>query len=91
LKEQIELETYSAYLNLNSQKEKISVSQLAVESAEENLRLTQQKYDYNLATSNDLIDAEVEVLDAKTKLAFSNADYEITKVKLEVTIGNRIY
>ena len=91
LKEQIELETYQAYLNLNSQKEKINVSQLAVESAEENLRLTQQKYDYNLATSNDLIDAEVGVLDAKTKLAFSNADYEVAKVKLEVTVGNRIY
>lgn len=91
LKEQIELETYNAYLNLNSQKEKIYVSQLAVESAEENLRLTQEKYDYNLATSNDLIDAEVEVLDAKTKLAFSKADYEMAKVKLEVTVGNRIY
>lgn len=91
LKEQIELETYSAYLNLNSQKEKINVSQLAVESAEENLRLTQQKYDYNLVTSNDLIDAEVELLDAKTKLAFSNADYELAKAKLEVTIGNKIY
>jgi outer membrane protein len=91
LKEQIELETYSAYLNLNSQKEKINVSQLAVESAEENLRLTQEKYDYNLATSNDLIDAEVEVLDAKTKLAFSNADYEIAKAKLEVTVGKKIY
>ena len=91
LREQIELETYNAYLNLNSQKEKINVSQLAVESAEENLRLTQQKYDYNLATSNDLIDAEVGVLDAKTKLAFSNADYELAKVKLEVTIGQKIY
>jgi hypothetical protein len=31
------------------------------------------------------------VLDAKTKLAFSNADYEIAKAKLEVIIGNRIY
>ena len=91
LKEQIELETYNAYLTINSQKEKINVSQLTVESAEENLRLIQQKYDYNLATSNDLIDAEVEVLDAKTKLAFSNADYELAKAKLEVTIGNRIY
>jgi len=91
LKEQIKLETYQAYLNLNSQKEKINVSQLAVESAEENFRLTQQKYDYNLATSNDLIDAEVELLDAKTKLAFSNADYELAKVKLEVTIGQKIY
>ncbi|MBE0570283.1 MAG: TolC family protein [Ignavibacteriaceae bacterium] len=91
LKEQIELETYNAYLTLNAQQEKISVSQLAVESAEENLRLTKEKYDYNLATSNDLLDAEVEVLDAKTKLAFSNADYEIAKAKLEVTVGNKIY
>jgi len=91
LKEQIELETYNAYLTINSQKEKINVSQLAVESAEENLRLTQEKYDYNLATSNDLLDAEVEVLDAKTKLAFASADYEIAKVKLEVSVGNRIY
>jgi outer membrane protein len=91
LKEQIELETYNAYLTIKSQKEKINVSQLAVESAEENFRLTQEKYDYNLATSNDLIDAEVELLDAKTKLAFSNADYELAKVRLEVTIGNRIY
>jgi hypothetical protein len=31
------------------------------------------------------------VLDAKTKLAFASADYEVAKVKLEVTIGNRIY
>ena len=85
------METYNAYLNLKSQKEKISVSQLAVESAEESLRLTKDKYDYNLATSNDLIDAEVEVLDAKTKLAFANADYELAKVKLELATGMRIY
>lgn len=91
LKEQIELEVYSTYLKLKSERGKINVSQLTVESAEENLRLTKEKYEYQLATSNDLIDAEVELLDAKTKLAFANADYELAKVKLELAIGNRIY
>jgi outer membrane protein TolC len=91
LKDQIELEVYNAYLKLQSEKQKTDVGKLFVESAEENLRLTKEKYDYNVATSNDLIDAEVELLDAKTKLAFTNADYELAKVKLELTVGNRIY
>ncbi len=91
LKDKIELEVYNAYLKLKSEKQKIDVGKLAVESAEENLRLTQDKYDYNVATSNDLIDAEVELLDAKTKLALANADYELAKVRLDVAIGYRIY
>ncbi len=91
LKEQIELEVYKAYLNLESEKQKTDVGQLSVESAEENLRLTKEKYEYQLATSNDLIDAEVELLDAKTKLAFANADYELAKVKLDLAVGMRIY
>ncbi|MBT8379385.1 MAG: TolC family protein [Ignavibacteria bacterium] len=91
LKEQIELEVYNAYLKFKSEKEKINVSNLTVESAEENLRLTNEKYDYQLATSNDMIDAEVELLDAKTKLAFSKADFELARVRLELTIGNKIY
>lgn len=91
LRDQIELEVYNAYLKLQSEKQKIDVGKISVESAEENLRLTKDKYDYNVATSNDLIDAEVELLDAKTKLAFANADYELAKVKLELAIGKRIY
>jgi len=91
LKEQIELEVYKAYLNLKSEKQKTDVGRLSVESAEENLRLTKEKYEYQLATSNDLIDAEVELLDAKTKLAFANADYELAKVKMDLAVGRRIY
>ncbi|MCW8961357.1 MAG: TolC family protein, partial [Ignavibacteriaceae bacterium] len=80
-----------AFLKLHSEKQKTDVGKLSMESAEENLRLTKEKYDYNLATSNDLIDAEVELLDAKTKLAFANAEYELAKVKLELAVGNKIY
>jgi outer membrane protein TolC len=91
LKDQIELEVYNAYLKLKSEKEKIDLGRLAVESAKENLRLTKEKYGYQLATSNDLIDAEVELLETRTKLAFAKADYELAMVRLELAVGNRIY
>jgi outer membrane protein TolC len=91
LKEQIEIEVYNAYLMLNSQKEKINVSKLAVESAEENFRIVKDKYDYQLATTNDLIDAEVELINAKLKLSISQADFELAKAKLNLAVGRKIY
>ncbi len=91
LKEQIELEVFNSYLTLQSELDKIEVSKLAVEAAEENYRITTQKYQYQLATSNDLVDSEVELFDAKTKLSFAQADYQLAKVKLKLTIGRKIY
>jgi outer membrane protein TolC len=91
LKEQIEIEVYNAFLNLNSNFEKTKVSQFAVLSAQENYRITKDKYDYQLATTNDLIDAEVDLLNSQTKLTISQADYELAKVKLDLAVGRRIY
>jgi outer membrane protein len=91
LKEQIELEVYNNYLSLISEKEKINISELAVESAGENYRLTGDKYNNQLATSTDLIIAQTELLDAKTQLAISIADYELAKTKLEIAVGRKVY
>ena len=91
LKEQIELEVFSNYLNIKSEQKKIRISNLSVESSEENYRITKDKYQYQLATSNDLIDAEVQLLDAKTKLAIAQADYELARVKLDLAVGRRIF
>ena len=91
LKEQIEIEVYNAYLALNSHKEKIKVSQFAVLSAQENFRITNDKYDSQMATTNDLIDAEVDLLNSQTKLTISQADYELAKVRLDLAVGRRIY
>ena len=91
LKEQIELEVYNNYLSLISEKEKINISELAVESAGENYRLTEDKYNNQLETSTDLIIAQTELLDAKTQLAISIADYELAKTRLEIAVGRRVY
>jgi len=91
LKEQIELDVYNSYLRMLSEKEKINISRLAVQSAEENYRITEEKYNNQLATSTDLINAQTELLDAKTKYAVSIADYELAIVKLEMAAGRRIF
>jgi len=91
LKEQIELEVFNNYLSLLSEKEKIMIGNLAVESAEENYRITEDNYNNQLATSTDLIIAQTELLDAKTQLAISIADYELATTRLDMAVGRRIY
>lgn len=91
LKDAVELEVYQAYLSYNRAGDKIKVSQTVVEQADENYRTIQLKYDQQLATSTDLIDAEVSLLQAKTSLTTSLVDFQLTKVGLMKAVGERIY
>lgn len=91
LKENIEVEVYKNYLSMQSEASKVDVSKLRVESAEENYRIINDKYETQLATSTELIDADSELLDAKTKLITSYINYKIAKVYLEKSIGRKIY
>jgi len=91
LKEGIEVEVYRNYLKLLSESDKVEASKKILESADENFRITQNKYSQQLATSSDLIDAEVELLNAQTQLATSKIDLELAKVNLEKSVGRRIF
>jgi len=91
IKDKIEMEVYQNYLNLQSEGAKVEVSQLSVESAEENYRITKEKYNSQLATSTELIDADTAILDAKTMLITSLVDYKLAFVTLEKSLGRKIY
>jgi len=91
LKDAVQVEVYQSYLTYKRSFDKVDVSKKSVEQADENYRIMQQKYDEQLATSTDLIDAEVSVLQAKTNLTNSLVDYQLAKVHLEKAIGRKIY
>ena len=91
LKDALQVEVYHEYLNYNRTLDKVRVSRQSVEQAEENYRIIQDKYDQQIATSTDLIDAEVSVRQAKTNLTNSLVDYQLAKAQLEKAIGKRIY
>jgi outer membrane protein TolC len=91
LNDAIGVEVYQAYLTYKRSMDKIEVSKQAVKQAEENYNIIQNKYNQQVATSTDLIDAEVSVRQARTNLTNALVDYQLTKVKLEKAIGRKIY
>ncbi len=68
VKDNIIFEIREAHLNLLQAEQNISVTQTAVEQAEENYRLNEARYQAQLATST-------EVLDAQTLLTRANVNY----------------
>jgi len=91
LKRNIEVEVYKYYLQHKSEKQKIEINKLAVESASLNYKITTNKYNSQIATSTDLIDAETELMNAQINLTTAKADYAIVNVKLRFSAGQRVY
>lgn len=91
LRDNIHLEIYSTYLNVQKEYDKVELNKLAYEQAEENMRIVQDQYSVQVASSSDLIDAETSLLDAETKLISAKIDYEIARLNLEKAIGRKIY
>jgi len=87
----IKIDVYKNYLTANSSIQKVKVNELAVESSIENYRITEEKYKQQLATSSELIDAEVDVLSAKTNLTNAQVEMELAKLRLKKAIGRKIY
>ncbi|MHB8854881.1 MAG: TolC family protein, partial [Ignavibacteriaceae bacterium] len=91
LKDAINIEVYQDYLIFKRSFDKVEVSKLGVKQAEENYRITQEKYNTQVASSTDLIDAETSMLQAKTNYNNSLTEYELAKVQLDKSVGKKIY
>ncbi|MFA7289943.1 MAG: TolC family protein, partial [Melioribacteraceae bacterium] len=91
IKENVQVDVYANYLNLIKIEEKVNVNNEALAQALENYRITSEKYNTQLATSSDLIDAETLKLQAETNLKTTEVDFRIAKVRLEKSLGRSIY
>jgi outer membrane protein len=63
------------------------VAYKAIEQAEENFRINQERYREQLATSTDVIDAQTLLTKAKSDYATALGDYNISYSKLERAMG----
>ena len=81
------LEVNRSYLSLMTNRKKIETSAKAVEQAEENYRIVKNKFDNSLATTTDLLDADIAQLQARLSYTLSRADAFVAYHKLLQTSG----
>ncbi|MFH0989373.1 MAG: TolC family protein [bacterium] len=87
LKDNVSLEVNQSYLARAQSKEKISVATKGVRQAEENYRMTKDKFTNGTATNTDLLDAEIVLLQSKLNYTISLVDSELAQAKLARALG----
>jgi len=83
----MQLELNRSYLSLMTNRKQIQASAKAVEQAEENYRIVKNKFDNSLATTTDLLDADIAQLQARLSYTLSRADAFVAYHKLLQTAG----
>ncbi len=87
LRRNLESEVHQALLTYREALERSNVSQRALESATENLKLTQQKYNVGSATILDLIDAQVQLQTAQSDIVSAMADIRLAEAAVDRVRG----
>jgi len=83
----IQMQVSKSYLSLLIGRKKIEVYAKAIEQANENYRIVKNKFDNNLATTSDLLDADVAKLQANLSYTLARADAFVAYNKLLQTAG----
>lgn len=87
MEDQVRLQLNKDYLNLMSNRKKIEVYAKAVEQATENYRIVKNKFDNNLATTSDLLEADVAKLQSTLSYTLARADTFVAYHKLLQSAG----
>jgi len=80
-------EIKTAYLDIDRLKEQKKVAQENVDAAEEDLKITQEKYKLGAATILDLLDAQVSLKEAQVSLIRADFDLNLAIAKLKHAMG----
>jgi outer membrane protein TolC len=87
LLDQLHLEVNTAYYNYVLSKRKIEVYGKAVEQANENFRITKNKYDNTLVATTELLNADVAQVQSRINYEASKADALVAYKKLQQVSG----
>ncbi len=86
----ITLEVKQDYLNLLTAEKNISTAEVSIAQGEENLRMTEERYKYQVATQTEVLDAVVLLAQARVNYYGALSDFNVAKAQLERAMG-RMY
>jgi len=87
LEEQIQLQIKDAVLDLKTAEENIPITKKAVEQGEENLRVSQERYEAQVSTSTEVLDAQRYLTRARVNHFRSLFDYYLARARLLRAMG----
>ena len=87
LEDSIGLEVKDAVLSLEEAEKNIPTTSKAVEQAEENLRVSQERYRARVTTSTEVLDAQTLLTQARTNYYNALYDHNLAKAKLLRALG----
>lgn len=87
LRDNVALDVQRAALTLRRSREKLEVARLGLAQAHENLRVTGDRYRTGLATSSELLDAEVALVQAETNLTGADVECAVARARLVRALG----
>lgn len=87
LRDSAALEVRQAYLNMAEAEKRIDTAGIAVDKAQEDMMIAQEKYRAGVGTNLDVIDAQLALTQAQTNRIQALYDFNVSKAKLEKAIG----
>jgi len=84
---QTELDTQTAYLNLNSSIAQVNAYQQALISSQSQLDSTQTGYEAGIRTSVDVLNAQQQLFSAKRDLLAARYEYLLNIIRLKAAVG----
>ncbi len=84
----VALEVRQKWLDLQTAKQRVEVTRQAIVQADENLRIARDRYQQQVGTNTEVLDAETLRVQAYTN--FYNSSYEsvLTELRLRRAVGN---
>jgi outer membrane protein TolC len=88
MRDGVALEVHRAALQMQRSHERCDVAGLGLQQAQENLRVTTDRFQRGLVTVSELRDAEVALLQATITQSGARVEAEISRTRLARTLGN---
>lgn len=87
IEQSIQVQVREAFLKAKSARKRIVVAKIAVDQAEEGLRIVNNRYNNGLLTIVDLLDAELACQQARTNYFKALHDYKVARIELALASG----